>query len=177
MILKILPFFAKKKLLLNIYYDLILLSLIVDELTKIILFSKRKKLLYKTYRCAINNADRKTENRNASGDLPLIKPRELVLNDADDDIAEGNGSADTQHEEHQEEEHGEELWHHREFRQSFRIRYEGQTCPSAYDTANVVAADLVGEIAQNSEDSRARHQAGTEIQTRHNRAVPAKVFY
>lgn len=101
----------------------------------------------------------------------------MILDNTDDHVAEGNGSAYTQHEEHQEEEHSKKLWYHREFRQGFRIGYKGQTCPSAYDTADVVAADLVGEIAQDSEDGRARHQARAEIQTRYDRAVPTKIVY
>lgn len=81
----------------------------------------------------------------------------MVLDDADDHIAKSNSSAYTQYEEHQKEKHGEKLRYHREFRQGFRVGYESETCPGTYDAADIVATDLVSEIAQDSENGRARH--------------------
>jgi len=155
-------------LLLNIIHLLVLLRFIIiasRKVEKIFLFIffklfyfiKERSFIIKTYGRAINDAKRETKDRDTSGDLPLVKSRKLVLDDAYDHIAEGNGSAYTQYEQHQEEQHGEELRDYREFCQGFRVRNEGQACPCTYDATDIIAADLMGEIAQNSKDSRARH--------------------
>lgn len=134
-----------------------------------------EKRFRKTHGCAIHDADCEGEDGDTGRDLPLLEARKLVLDDADDDVAEGDGGADTQDEEHQEEEYGEELRHHLELRQGLRIRHEGQARSATHDAADVVATDLVSEVAQNPEDRRGRYQAGAEVQARHNHAISAMV--
>jgi len=113
--------------------------------------------LHETYRRAIDNANREAEDRNASGDLPLAESRKSIFDDADDYVAESDISAYAEHEEHQKEEHGEELRYYREFRQGFRIGDESQAGSAANNAAYVIAADLVSQIAQNTEDGGARY--------------------
>jgi len=90
-------------------------------------------------------------------DLPLAELRKSILDDADDYVAQSDVSADAEYEEHQKEEHGEELRYYREFRQGLRIGHESQAGSAADNAAYVVAADLVGQIAQDTEDDGARY--------------------
>jgi len=113
--------------------------------------------LQETYRRAIDNANREADDRNASSDLPLAELRKSIFDNADDYVAQSDISSYTEHEKHQKEEHGKELRYYREFRQSLRIGYESQAGSAANNAADVVAADLVGQIAQNTKYGRARY--------------------
>ena len=74
-----------------------------------------------TYWRAVNDSNEEASETNATGNLPVWEMGKSVLNDAIDDSGERYAGAYPQDKQHQEEEHGEQLRDHGEFRQGFRI--------------------------------------------------------
>lgn len=67
-------------------------------------YSSRTKLSYSR---AINDPNQETSARNATGNFPILETGEPILDDTANDRGEGHSGADSQDEQHEEEEHGE----------------------------------------------------------------------
>lgn len=126
------------------------------------------------YRRAVRDPNDESEGRDPEGYFPLIDLRKLIFDDADDNARERNSWANPEYEEHQEEENRKYLWYDGEFRECLGIGDECQSGAGSHDGADVVASELVSEIAEDPEDRRTGNEAREEIQCRHDYTISVK---
>lgn len=76
--------------------------------------------------------------------------------------------ADTEHEEHKEEQHREDLWQSFEFGDGIGVRDERQAGTSFDHTTNIICANLMRQVSQNTEDRESGQQRGGCVQQSYN---------
>lgn len=71
------------------------------------LFFLNELFIRNAYSRAINYSNEETSARNATSNFPILETGEPILDDTANDRGEGHSGADSQDEQHEEEQHGE----------------------------------------------------------------------
>lgn len=103
--------------------------------------------------------------------MPLLQCGELILEHRCQARHHAHVAANAQHEEHEEEQHREELRHKLKLGYGIRIRNECQTGAAIDDTRNIRGIILIRQVAQNAKDDDAREQGCERVQGGNNVSV------
>lgn len=128
-----------------------------------------------SYRCYVHQSNEEADDGYEQRALPLLEVGKTIANGGHCTGCHRYVRADAQHEEHEEEEHGEDLRQLLELGYGIRIGNEGQAGATFDHLANVIGTNFVGQMAQNAKDREARQERGGCVQGGHNGRIPVHI--